>query len=41
MLLRVESDAGHGLGTTRTQLEDEYADLFAFALAQSGVAVER
>ncbi len=31
-LLRVEADAGHGLGSTASQLVEEYADLFAFAL---------
>ena len=39
VLLRVESDAGHGLGSTRSQTEEEWADLFAFALAQSGLPV--
>lgn len=37
--LRVEREAGHGIGSTRTQTEEEWADLFAFALWQSGVAV--
>lgn len=39
ILLRVESDAGHGLGSTRTQVEEEWADLFAFARWQSGVPI--
>jgi prolyl oligopeptidase len=34
ILLRVESDAGHGLGSTRAQVEDEWADIFSFVLAQ-------
>jgi prolyl oligopeptidase len=37
VLLRVESDAGHGLGSTQTQLEEEYADIYSFALWQSGI----
>ena len=37
-LLRVESDAGHGIGSTQTQREDEYADIYAFALWRSGVS---
>lgn len=41
VLLRVESSAGHGLGSTRTQFEEEWADLFAFALSQSGVPIAR
>jgi prolyl oligopeptidase len=41
ILLRIESGAGHGLGSTRTQIEEEWADLFAFALWQSGVPVAR
>jgi hypothetical protein len=36
-LLRVESDAGHGFGSTETQLEEEFADIYAFALWRSGV----
>jgi len=36
VLLRVEYDAGHGLGSTRSELEDELADEFAFALWQTG-----
>lgn len=37
-LLRVESDAGHGFGSTETQLEEEFADIYAVALWRSGVA---
>jgi len=40
-LLRVESDAGHGAGSTQTQREEEYADIFAFALWQAGVAAKQ
>jgi prolyl oligopeptidase len=35
VLLRVESGAGHGLGSTRSQIREEWADLFAFALWRS------
>lgn len=38
-LLRVEFDAGHGIGSTRTQREEEFADLYAFALWQAGVRI--
>jgi prolyl oligopeptidase len=36
VVFRVEAEAGHGLGSTRTQIEEEWADLYAFALWQSG-----
>jgi prolyl oligopeptidase len=36
VLLRVTFDAGHGLGSTRTQLDDEFADEFAFVLWRTG-----
>ena len=39
VFLRVERDAGHGIGSTRTQIEEEWADLYAFALSASGVPV--
>lgn len=39
VLLRIESDAGHGIGSSRDQIRAEWADLFAFALWQSGVPV--
>jgi prolyl oligopeptidase len=39
--LRVEYDAGHGRGSTQTQLEEEFADIYAFALWQAGVNVEQ
>lgn len=39
ILFRVERAAGHGRGTTNAQLEEEWADLYAFALWQSGVAI--
>ena len=36
ILLRVSFDAGHGLGSTRAQVDDERADEFAFALWRAG-----
>lgn len=39
ILFRVESDAGHGIGSTRAQTEEEWADLYAFARWQSGLPV--
>ncbi|MFO1327540.1 MAG: prolyl oligopeptidase family serine peptidase [Rubrivivax sp.] len=36
ILLRVSFDAGHGLGSTRSQIDDERADEFAFALWRAG-----
>lgn len=36
ILLRVTFDAGHGLGSTRSQVDDERADEFAFALWRAG-----
>lgn len=38
VLLRVEFEAGHGIGSTRTQSDEEYADAFAFIFWQSGDA---
>ena len=38
VLLRVDYDAGHGFGSTKTQRETEMADEFSFALWQFGVA---
>ncbi len=37
ILFRVEFDAGHGIGSTRKQRDDETADEFAFLLWQFGV----
>lgn len=34
VLLRVDFDAGHGLGSTRQQTDAQWADVLAFALAQ-------
>jgi prolyl oligopeptidase len=36
VLLRVETDAGHGIGSTRKQRDDETADTYAFILWQTG-----
>jgi prolyl oligopeptidase len=36
ILLRVSFDAGHGLGSTRSQIDDERADEFAFVLWRAG-----
>ena len=38
VLLRVDFQAGHGLGSTRSQRDEEFGDIFAFILWQSGVA---
>ena len=38
ILFRVEFDAGHGIGSTRSQRDDETADEFAFLLWQFGEA---
>ena len=38
VLFRVEFDAGHGIGSTRKQRDDEMADEFAFLLWQFGEA---
>jgi prolyl oligopeptidase len=38
VLLRVEFQAGHGLGSTRAQRDLEVTDVYAFALWQAGVA---
>ena len=37
ILLRVDFQAGHGVGSTREQRDQEFADIFAFALWQSGI----
>jgi prolyl oligopeptidase len=36
ILLRVSFDAGHGLGSTRSQIDDERTDEFAFVLWRAG-----
>ena len=37
VLLRLDYDSGHGIGSTKSQVLDERADTFAFALWQMGV----
>jgi prolyl oligopeptidase len=37
VILRVETDAGHGLGSTRAQRDQESADTYAFILWQTSV----
>ena len=37
VLLRVEYKAGHGLGSTRVQRDEEFADIFSLILSQAGV----
>ena len=37
VLLRIDFDAGHGIGSTRTQQDREAADTYAFLLWQTGV----
>jgi prolyl oligopeptidase len=36
VLLRVEFEAGHGIGSTRKQADEEWADAFAFIFWQTG-----
>ena len=38
VLLRVDYDAGHGIGSTKAQRDDELADEYAFLLWQFGLA---
>jgi prolyl oligopeptidase len=38
ILLRLDWDAGHGIGNTKAQQLGERADVFAFFLWQMGVA---
>jgi prolyl oligopeptidase len=37
VLLRLESEAGHGFGSTKTQRLAEQADIYSFVLWQCGV----
>ena len=41
ILLRVDFDAGHGLGSSRTQREEQLADEWTFLLWQSGALQSR
>jgi prolyl oligopeptidase len=36
VLLRIDYDGGHGVGNSRTQLNEEFADMFAFLFEQLG-----
>lgn len=36
ILLRIDYDAGHGIGNSRRQLNEEFADIFAFFIEQLG-----
>ncbi|NNM78359.1 prolyl oligopeptidase family serine peptidase [Sphingomonas sp. ID1715] len=36
VLLRIDFDAGHGIGSTRSQLDQVWTDIFSFALWQAG-----
>ncbi len=36
VLLRIDFDAGHGMGSTRNQLDEVWTDIFSFALWQAG-----
>jgi len=38
VLLRVELDAGHGIGSTKTQNDELYADVISFILWRAGMA---
>jgi prolyl oligopeptidase len=38
VLLRVDFQAGHGIGSTRSQRDEEFGDIFAFILWQTGIA---
>lgn len=38
VLLRIDFDAGHGMGSTRSQLDQVWTDIFSFALWQGGKA---
>lgn len=41
VLLRVDFDAGHGVGSTRAQQDRETADIYAFLLWQTGIAGQK
>jgi prolyl oligopeptidase len=36
VMIRIEKDAGHGAGTPTEKIIDQYADIFAFTLANMG-----
>ena len=37
VLIRIETDAGHGAGTPTNKIIDLYADQYSFALANMGI----
>jgi len=37
ILLRIEAEAGHGIGSTKTQNDELYADMYAFVFWRAGV----
>jgi len=37
VLIRIETDAGHGAGTPTSKIIDQYADLYSFALTNMGI----
>jgi prolyl oligopeptidase len=37
VLLRVDADAGHGIGSTKTQNDELYADIYAFVFWRAGL----
>ncbi len=39
VLIRIETDAGHGAGTPVSKTIEQYADIFAFALYNMGVSI--
>lgn len=41
VLIRIETDAGHGAGTPVSKLIDQYADVYSFTLFNMGVKPER
>jgi prolyl oligopeptidase len=38
VLLRVDAEAGHGIGSTKTQNDAMYADMWSFVFWRAGVA---
>lgn len=36
VFLRIDFDAGHGMGSSRSQLDEVWTDIYAFALWQGG-----
>ena len=37
ILLRIDAEAGHGIGSTKTQNDELYADMYAFVFWRAGV----